>query len=124
MNSHSKATGLSLIRGGDTFSLGVVVRPAAETSLTWEGNGIDVARMTSAAENGTRLTTNSSVARILRHVSLGRVFEWRPTPSATVAGSVPNTLKKENGAAFTRPSWSREVTQAIGRGSTVASMSL
>ena len=42
----------------------------------------------------------------------------------TVAGSVPNTLKKENGAALTSPLPSSDVTQAIGRGNTVASISL
>jgi hypothetical protein len=40
------------------------------------------------AENGTRLTTNSSVARMLRQVSLGCVGEFLPTPIPTVAGSV------------------------------------
>src|SRR5713101_4354097 len=96
----------------------------AATSLTCDGNGIELARIFSAAENGTRLTTNSSVARMLRHVSLGCVGEFRPTPIPTVAGAVPNTLKKENGAALSSPFLSWEVTHAIGRGNTVASISL
>src|SRR5215813_15489770 len=103
MNLHSKETGLSAIRGGATRSLGTVSSPTTETSLTCDGNGIELARIFSAAENGTRLTTNSSVARMLRAVSLGCVGEFRPTPIASVGGSVPNALKKENGAAFTTP---------------------
>src|SRR6266849_2961301 len=96
----------------------------AATSLTCDGNGIELARIFSAAENGTRLTTNSSVARMLRHVSLGCVGESRPTPIPTVAGAGTNTLEKENGAALRSPFLSWEVTHAIDRGKPITSISL
>src|SRR5438046_2642878 len=80
INLHSNEAGLSVIRGGATRSLGAVWSPTAETSLTCGGNGIELARILSAAENGTRLTTNSSVARMLRQVSLGCLAEFQPTP--------------------------------------------
>jgi len=44
-----------------------------------------------------------------------------PMPTPTVAGSLPKTLKNENGAALTPPLGSLVVIQAMGRGSTVAS---
>ena len=40
------------------------------------------------------------------------------------AGSCPKRLKKENGAALTRPVLSCVVTQATGRGTTIAVSSL
>jgi hypothetical protein len=45
-------------------------------------------------------------------------------PTPTVAGSLPKTLKKENGAALMPPLGSLVVIQAMGRGNTVASNSL
>jgi len=45
-------------------------------------------------------------------------------PIPTVAGSLPKTLKNENGAALMAPAASRVVTHAIGRGKTVASSNL
>jgi len=45
-------------------------------------------------------------------------------PIPTVAGSLPKTLKNENGAALIAPAASRVVTHAIGRGKTVASSNL
>jgi hypothetical protein len=49
---------------------------------------------------------------------------FHPMPTPTVAGSLPNTLKNENGAALMAPLESLVVIQAMGRGSTVASNSL
>jgi hypothetical protein len=80
--------------------------------------------MRSSSENGTKLTTNSSVARMLRRVSFGRVGDvLLPIPRPRVAGLDPNTLKNENGATLMLPSVSWLETQAIGRGRTVASIS-
>ena len=45
-------------------------------------------------------------------------------PMATTGGLPDTALKKENGAAFTEPSMSCVVTQAIGRGTTVETSSL
>jgi hypothetical protein len=45
-------------------------------------------------------------------------------PIPTVAGSLPNTLKNENGAALMAPLASLVVIHAIGRGSTVANSNL
>jgi hypothetical protein len=45
-------------------------------------------------------------------------------PTPTVAGSLPKTLKNENGAALMLPPASLVVIQAIGRGSTVANSNL
>jgi hypothetical protein len=47
-------------------------------------------------------------------VSFGSAGPMPPMPIPTVAGSLPNTLKNENGAALTAPRASRLVTQAIG----------
>jgi hypothetical protein len=57
-------------------------------------------------------------------VSLGSPGPLLPMPTPTVAGSLPNTLKNENGAALMAPLESLVVIQAMGRGSTVASNSL
>ena len=61
------------------------------------GNAIDVTRISSANANGTRLTTNCSLARILARVSFGSAGPLLPMPIPTVAGSLPKTLKNENG---------------------------
>src|SRR3546814_18648785 len=45
-------------------------------------------------------------------------------PSATMGGSLLTTLKKENGAAFSRPSGDRLTTHAMGRGTTTLDSSL
>ena len=47
-----------------------------------------------------------------------------PMPIATTGGLPDTALKNENGAAFTEPSMSCVVTQAIGRGTTVETSSL
>jgi hypothetical protein len=60
----------------------------------------------------------------LANIRLGSAGPLLPMPIPTVAGPLPNTLKKENGAALTAPRASRVVTQAIGRGKIVASSSL
>src|SRR5262249_3010331 len=98
--------------------------PASPGSSTPLGKAIEVTRISCASENGTRLTTKCSVSRMFARVSFGSAGPLLPMPIPTVAGSLPNTLKKENGAAFTAPRASWVVTQAIGRGSTVASSSL
>ncbi|HCE9338585.1 TPA: hypothetical protein NH062_006783 [Pseudomonas aeruginosa] len=60
---------------------------------------------------------------MLRTVSLG--WPARVPMQAHSKGGLPEiTLKKENGAAFTLPSASCEVIQAMGRGRTVECMIL
>ena len=75
--------------------------------------------MAAAFASDTRFTTNSPVARIFVAVSLKRPGP-ASSPIASVGGSWPNTLKKLYGAALTTPSSDSVVTQAIGRGVTVA----
>ena len=72
----------------------------------------------------TRFTTNSPVRRILPPVSFTSPGARPPMPIATTGGLPDIALKKENGAAFTEPSTSCVVTQAIGRGPIVATSSL
>src|SRR5262245_30496055 len=124
MKMHSIATGASAMRGTPTRIEDASDRPASFGSSRPLGNAIDVMRICSASANGTRLTTNCSLARILARVSFGSAGPLLPMPMPTVAGSLPNTLKNENGAALIAPAASRVVTQAIGRGKTVASSSL
>jgi hypothetical protein len=57
-------------------------------------------------------------------VSLGSPGPLLPMPTPTVAGSLPKTLKKENGAALMAQLGSLVVIHAMGRGNTVASNSL
>jgi hypothetical protein len=57
-------------------------------------------------------------------VSLGSPGPLLPMPTPMVAGSLPKTLKKENGAALMAPLGSLVVIHAMGRGNTVASNSL
>src|SRR5262245_14459543 len=121
---HSIETGASAIRGTPTRIEGASDRPASFGSSTPLGNAIDVTRICSASTNGTRLTTNCSLLRILARVSLGSAGPLLPMPIPTVAGSLPKTLKNEKGAALMAPGASRVVTHAIGRGKTVASSSL
>src|ERR1700738_740301 len=114
MDVHSNDTGASLIRGTATGSDGVNASPASRDSARPFGNAIEVILICCASENGTRLTTNCSLARILARVSFGWPGDRLPIPTPTVAGSDPKTLKKENGAAFTSPQASRVVIHAIG----------
>jgi len=112
------------MRGTLTRSDAARKSPASLGSSTPFGNAIEVTRICCASENGTRLTTKCSVSRMFARVSFGSAGPLLPMPIPTVAGSLPNTLKKENGAALTAPRLSRVVTQAIGRGRTVASSNL
>src|SRR6266446_3777404 len=98
--------------------------PASFGSSTPFGNAIEVIRISCASANGTRLTTNSSLARMLARVSLGSRGPLLPMPIPTVAGSLPNTLKNENGAALMAPLASLVVIHAMGRGNTVAKSNL
>ena len=59
-----------------------------------------------------RQTTNSSVARTLRRLSLVRT-----EVNCTTPGSTPATVKNECGARLSMPAADRD-TQAIGRGTT------
>jgi hypothetical protein len=72
----------------------------------------------SAIASSTRFTTNSCVRRMFRAVSFGTPGERSPGHRPTMGGESPSTLKKLNGAAFTRPSRSTVVVNAIGRGVT------
>ena len=72
----------------------------------------------------TRLTTNWPVTRILAPVSLASPGLRPPMPITITAGSCEKTLKKLNGAAFSTPCASWLTTQAIGRGTTVDTISL
>src|SRR5215467_85590 len=124
MNMHSIETGACAIRGTATRNEGASDSPASFGSSTPLGNAIDVTRISCASANGTRLTTNCSLVRILARVSFGSAGPLLPMPIPTVAGSLPKTLKNENGAALIAPAASRVVTHAIGRGKTVASSNL
>src|SRR6516162_3708482 len=121
---HSIETGASAMRGTATRNEGTSDKPASFGSSTPLGNAIDVTRISCASANGTRLTTNCSLVRILARVSFGSAGPLLPMPMPTVAGSLPKTLKNENGAALIAPAASRVVTHAIGRGKTVASSNL
>src|SRR5215469_10070887 len=124
MKVHSIETGASAMRGTSTRVEGTSDSPASFGSSTPLGNAIDVTRICSASANGTRFTTNCSLLRILARVSFGSAGPLLPMPRPTVAGSLPNTLKNENGAALIWLAASRVVTHAIGRGKTVASSNL
>src|SRR5712691_9288812 len=112
------------MRGTSTLSDGARLSLASFASSTPLGNAIEVIRISCASENGTRLTTNCSLARMFARVFLGSRGALLPIPTPTVAGSLPKTLKNENGAALTAPLASLVVIHAIGRGSTVANSNL
>src|SRR5258705_13174267 len=59
------------MRGTSTRSDGARLSLASFASSTPFGNAIEVIRISCASENGTRLTTNCSLARMLARVSLG-----------------------------------------------------
>src|SRR5580704_9919663 len=118
MKRHSIDTGASDNRGGATRSDDVSGSLASLGSSTPLGKSIEVILICCARENDTRLTTNCSLARILARVSFGSPGARLPMPTPTVAGSEPNTLKNENGAAFTDPFLSLVVIHAMGRGIT------
>ena len=107
------------MRGGRTACEAAGVSPASVSSSTSGGASMQVMFMASALLSATRLTTNSPVSRIFAAVSLKR-SEPAKSPIATVGGSCPITLKKLNGAALITPLAEIVVTQAIGRGVTVA----
>src|SRR6516164_6959677 len=71
MKVHSIETGACAMRGTSTRNEGTSDKPASFGSSTPLGNAIDVTRISCASANGTRLTTNCSLARILARVSFG-----------------------------------------------------
>ena len=117
-------TGASAIRGGRTLEQGAVVSPAWRSSSISLPNSIAVTFIGSTSGKLTRFTTNSPVRRILPPVSLASPGARPPMPKHTTGGSPETQLKNENGAAFTEPSRSCVVTQAIGRGTMVEIRSL
>ncbi len=112
------------MRGGFTRDEGAVCSPASASSFTCLSKSIAVMFICSASALLTRFTTNSPVRRILPPVSFTSPGPRPPMPIATTGGLPDTALKKENGAAFTEPSMSCVVTQAIGRGTTVETSSL
>jgi hypothetical protein len=113
-------TGLSRIRGGFTFVDGAAVSPTAFSSSTPVGKSVAVRFICPAIDPTTTLTTNCRVALMFAAVSFGVCGARSPTPSTTTGGSDPMQLKKLKGAAFTTPSTSIVVTNAIGRGTMTA----
>lgn len=120
---HSIEAGLSWIRGTSTLRPGASSSPASIASSMLASKSMAVTFMRRACAADTRLTTNSPRAAILRAVSLRRPSR-EPTQKHRIGGSPDITLKKENGATLSAPRASRELTQAMGRGSTVECMSL
>ena len=99
-------------------------RPAASNSFSPTGSEAEVLTIAPARLAGTKWITNSRFSRIFRAVSLA-IAGWPsragillPGAKATRGGLEPKTLKKEKGAALTRPRPSMVVTQAMGRGVT------
>ena len=68
-------------------------------------------------------TTYSSVARMLRAVSLYTPPRW-PTLKASIGGLGETNVKVENGARLTPPDSDNDVTHATGRGTTTPVISL
>ncbi len=93
-NLHSKATGEATMRGGLIFTEGAVSSPASFNSSTPTGASMLVIFMASAVPSVTRFTTNSADVRMLWLVSLSRFSGWLCTPTTTIGGSTPMTLKK------------------------------
>lgn len=90
---HSIATGLSAIRGGATWLLFAVLRPASASSFTPAGKSIAVTFMASAVRSVTRLTTNSRARRMFSPVSFSP-SRFGPMPMATTGGEPLIALKK------------------------------
>src|SRR5258708_15597034 len=114
------------MRDGFTKSEGRVGTPTVPTWLTSGGNGWAHSWTCSAIDSETLLITNSSLARMLRTVSL-----YAPGAAANTCRSVAScaTMPRSggvtemitnwlNGAAFNPPVSLNVVTRAIGRGTT------
>ena len=113
------ATGLSRTRRQSTTVAGAEATPTAVNSLTSSAKPAEVALTWSIIDSVAMLTTNWPVAAALSALCLP------PTAvNCTTIGSVELTEKKLNGARLSTPSALREDTQAIGRGTIAAVISL
>jgi len=94
------------------------VKPARATSLTPGGSGRAHSTIFAATASSQRWITHSPRASRLAAVSFGVPSSRSAGAKTARGGSVPMTLKNENGAALTTPAASTVVTSAIGRGTT------
>jgi len=121
---HSRLIGESAMRGAFTWIDGSTGRFAYSASLSPCGRPAAHRLICPANASLTRLTTNSPVSWMLRTVSFGIPGSRQSIPRTTVGGDAAIMLNRLNGAAFSRPLRSIEVTSAIGRGTTLLINSL
>ena len=119
-SAHSNATGAAATRGGRTRSLGAAAMPNFSNSLSPYGSSSAVEFICSLSAKGTRFTTNSGTASILRVVSFLVPSRWLTGTNISVGGFAHTPWKNENGARLVFPSAEIVETHAMGRGKIVA----
>src|SRR6218665_3044990 len=117
---HSMLAGEHATRGGRTFRLGALSRPASSHSSMPEGASSELMFIGSRSSQVTRLVTNSPVARTFVMLSFSCRSAGALQEKITTGGAVETRVKGENGARLTEPSGPMVLIQPIGRGATMA----
>ena len=105
-------------RDGAVDDDGRTAKPARRVSSSPGGRAREHSTMRAATGSSQRWMTHSPFAIRFAAVSFGVPSSRSAGASTAIGGSTPMTLKKENGAALTRPAASTVVTSAMGLGTT------